>query len=190
MLVLTIQKKSIAQKIINGNYKADFWKSSFSCISPRFTSGYNICKNELENKLGKSFSEDFSPIWAWVGYPYIKFHTYLYEGDLVALFLDVPASEMVFSDYDKYCDYIYGESTDKDFMLGFTDARNAGKRNRCVQACLESINPNNILLTVDFIRFNGEMKSIENFYNYIRLVNVYVDLKKKVGKVSLQGSVA
>lgn len=186
MLVLTIQEKSIAQRIAMGGYKANFWESKYSCISPSFTQGYNICKRELEVKLGRNLSEDFSPIWAWVGAPYIEFHTYLNEGDLVALFLDIPASEMVFSDYDKYCNFIYGDTKDTDFMVGYIDAKKTEKSTKCIQACLEVIKPSQIVQTVDFVRLDGEHKTIENFYNYLKLISVYMDLRKKIGRVTAQ----
>ena len=174
MLVLTIQKRSIAQKMMHGDYKANFWKSEYGCLSPRFTRGYATIKNELEEKIGVTLSESETPIWAWVGVPYIDFHKGVNEDDLVAMFLDIPSSEMVFSDYDKYCSYVEGETNSLDFMLNESEVLGKTKEGNCVQACINRVKPEQILLAVDYTNINsGTVTTVENFYKYWRLILVY-----------------
>lgn len=183
MLLMTVQKKEIVEKIREGNYKANFWKSDYSCISPRYTKGYMAIKSALEGKLNVSLSESCSPMWAWVGYPYLDFHR-LSGGDskMVAMFIDIPENQIVFSDYDKYCRYIYDEGNIEDFIIPSISGIDLESSETCIQASFLKIEPSQIILTVDFKNFRDvELRSVQGFYNYWNLIFTYQRLKGIAG---------
>lgn len=116
MLVLTFQKKSIAQQIKSKTYHVDMNRSTFAYNSLRFTIGYRKITNELSKK-GLDLLSDEGVIWGWVSSPSQELvKNYLRKG-YVALFIDIDPSKCVMSDYYKFSDYVLGDSTDKDFIV-------------------------------------------------------------------------
>lgn len=168
MLVLTIQDKSVLQMIGDGKYKADFWKCKFSCLSPKFTKGYMVLKSELLRATGKTCD---SPIFAWGGTPFID--SIKGSGDKKALFLEVPENELIFSDYDKFCDFVYGTTETVDFILPKKKAKEKIKRGYCVQVCMPYIKPEWVLSSVDFSLIDKFEGTVDDCYRYCNLLKSY-----------------
>lgn len=168
MLVLTIQDKLVLQMIESGKYKADFWKSKFSCLSPKFTKGYMFLRSELLRATGKSCD---TPIFAWGGTPFID----LVKGseDKKALFLEVPESELIFSDYDRFCDFVYGTTETVDFILPKKKAKEKIKRGYCIQVCMPYIKPEWVLSSVDFSLIDKFEGTVDDCYRYCNLLKSY-----------------
>lgn len=121
MLVLTFQKKEIAQKIRNGSYHVSMSKSTFAYSSLRFTIGYKSMISSLQSK-GVELLPDEGVIWAWVSSPSKEMvKNYLRKG-YVALYIDIDPSKCVMSDYYKFSDYVTGDSTEKDYILDRVDS--------------------------------------------------------------------
>lgn len=168
MLLLSVQKKEIAQKILEGNYHADFWKSDYACLDTNFSKKYAMVSERL-NLTGSD-----APIWAWAGTPFIEFHkakcvTQVY----VCMFLDIPENRIVFSDYDKYCGDSY------DFFISRKEAIERVRKGDCIQACVGYVKPDDVLLQVDYKNIlDDESKSVECFYNSWRMISTYQSLVK------------
>lgn len=161
MLVLTIQRRDIVGKILNGTYHVNLWQSPYVYQSIRFTEGYNKILNELERKTKTSLIDGESCYWGWVKNPYIDFFNYN-KDEYVALFVDIPKSEMVFSDYDKYTDYVLENSNETDFIVeSITDSVPSD----CVQCSFLSLDPSNIKLTVPLSMLNKGCKSVSDMYH-------------------------
>ncbi len=153
MLVLTIQRYKHIQQIYHGSYVPDFTKSSFANLSPRYTRCYKTVLKRLAEKTDRYYIEGLdSCIWGWVRNPYVDFHKksislpnkYLRKQDrLYAMFCDVPEDEMVLTDYDKYCNYVEGNSDSMDFFV--KDFR----QSECIQCSFWGIEPDNIKLIID-----------------------------------------
>lgn len=158
MLVLTIQRKDIVGKILNNTYHVNLWQSPYVYQSIRFTEGYNKILYELEKRNKTSLMDGESCYWGWVKNPYIDFFSYD-KDNYIALFVDVPESEMVFSDYDKYTDYVLENSNEKDFILSSKDSKAD-----CIQCSFLYLNPENIKLTVPLNMLNKNCKSVIEMY--------------------------
>lgn len=160
MLVLTIQRKEILEKILNNSYNVNIWKSPYAFQSVRFTEGYSIILDKLQEKIGAPMLEGESCYWGWIKNPYIDFFAKDAD-DYVALFVDVPENQMVFSDYDKYTDYVLEESTDKDFILTSDKVRSSS----CIQCSFWNLRPENIKLSVPLSMLNRDSKSVSEMYH-------------------------
>lgn len=148
MLIMSVQKEKRLDSIISGTYKPNLYKSRYGCMSIRYTKGYNKIKRLLSKKLGIVTETSTSTYWGWAKCPYIKFHCNVNVApeELVVLFLEIPESQCVLSDYDKYCDYVNEDSNSMDFILENINDKNA----LCVQANFLSIKKENILLTIPY----------------------------------------
>lgn len=173
MLVLTVQDNSVVQMLNEGKYKADFWKTRLGCLSPRFTKGYNLIRKELRNRVNRSCE---SPIFAWGGTPFIE--SVRCGKNKQVLFLEVPENELVFSDYDKFCDYVYGISDDADFMLSSRRAKNLINRGYCVQVSMAYIKPEWVVSTVDFNIVNNFEGTVDDCYRYYKILKAYFHLSE------------
>ena len=159
MLVLTIQRKDIVNKILNNTYHVNLWQSPYVYQSIKFTEGYNKILHELERKTKTPLMDGESCYWGWVKNPYIDFFNYD-KNNYVALFVDIPKSQMIFSDYDKYTDYVLENSTEDDFILNSSKDMPS-----CVQCSFLRLNPMNIKLTVPLDMLNKDCKSITEMYH-------------------------
>lgn len=177
MLILTIQERSVVDAIKKGTYKPNFWKSKFSCMSVEFTKGYAKILSRLKEKTGAYLSDSDSCLWGWAKAPYIRFHTATpdWKENSVAVFAEVPDSEVVLSDFDVFSEYVLGESDREDYILdNFPD-----DENMCVQCSFLNIKPENILLEVDMSRLigNGCRTSVESLYIGMILMQEFERLK-------------
>lgn len=146
MLVLTVQKYSVLRQVYSKEgYTPSFWKSTNAFLSPLYTKGYKIVLEELFWKTNAAFNfgED-SCIWGWVSNPFLGYYNNrVFDGQddaLYAVIVDVSEDDMVFTDYDKYVEYIEGESGDEGFFID--DAHAFGSK--CVQCSFLNITPSNI----------------------------------------------
>ena len=171
MLVLTVQDKRVLQAVEDGKYKADFWKSRFSCVSPRFTRGYMHLRSELYKETGRLCD---IPVFAWGGAPFVD--SIRGGENKQVLFLEVPDDEMVFSDYDKFCDYIHGSTEKVDFMLQRKRAKERIKRGYCIQVCLPYIKKEWVLSSFDFSLIEKYEGTVDDCYRYCNLLKSYLVL--------------
>lgn len=150
MLVLTVQKESVVQMIKSGMYYPNFWLSEFSCMTTRFTEAYKYLRDALSKKIGKSYLESDFCMWGWVANPFVLFHTVQVDWqNMVALFLDIPEDGVVFSDYDMFTSYVWGESNDGSFVIeDFPEAMQEVDK-RCVQCVFDTIRPSDIVYEVN-----------------------------------------
>lgn len=116
MLVLTFQDKGVLRKLQKGCYFPSLMKSEYAHASVEFTMGYNKILNEL-SKIDYSLLEGDSCLWAWVHSPADEMVQLLVSEDKVAIYMDVDEKKVVFSDYDKYTNFVLGDSDDMDFIL-------------------------------------------------------------------------
>lgn len=118
MLVLTFQKRQIANKIKERNYYVDLNKSNFSNSSFRFTLGYNKILKELRSK-GITMAQNEGCIWGWVSNPSREIiKNYIHMG-YIAMFIDIDESKCVMSDYDVFNSYVQKESNDSQFIVSY-----------------------------------------------------------------------
>lgn len=121
MMVLTVQDYSVVKEILSGIYTPNFLKSSYACSSGRFSRAYLRVLTELSKKTGRDFQYGVDTcMWGWVNYPYLPLHKKngfrRYSKRKYAIFVEIPENQMVFSDYDSYCNYVEG-SCSVNFML-------------------------------------------------------------------------
>lgn len=178
MLVLTIQDERVADMMRGGRYKADFWKARFSCLSPRFTRGYEILRKKLMSSKG-IWCE--CPIFGWCGTPFIESIRDSREKKLV--FLEIPNEYMVFSDYDKFSDYVVGDSDKVDFLLTEDEAKGRVYRGSCVQVAMGYVKPEWVVGVFDFEYSKNFEGTVGDFYRYCILLNTYFELLER-SKVS------
>lgn len=175
MLVLTIQDKKVADMMRGGKYVADFWKSRFSCASPRFTRGYSFLKRKLCVEKG-NWCE--CPVFGWCGIPFIE--SIRDNRDKKLVFLEVPDEYLSFSDYDKFSDYVVGDSDRVDFFLSAEEAGRRIKIDSCVQVTMSFTKPEWVVGVFDFEYSRGFEGSVGDFYMYCKLLNMYFYLLEKV----------
>ena len=146
MLVLTIQKKEVIDKIYKGSYRVNMWKSEYAFASPRFTKGYNIIKSNLVRKTGSFMLTSDSCYWGWVCNPFYSFFDLkrMYN-EYYAVFVDIPEEELVLSDYDKYTSFVLEESDSEDFMVEEVLPGDT----RCIQCSFKELNPEDIVFISD-----------------------------------------
>ena len=166
MLVLSFQKEFVLERIFNGGYKAKMGRSEFCRMSERFYKGYRKVKDELSKV--SDMAEWESPVWAWIGEPVVGSWA-----NGVAVFADVPANEMVFSDYERYCEYIESEDENLNFMLPYEEAVKEACGGSCVQACFAGLNPERVVavMGVDEIRESVRRgaETVDDLYRGIKL---------------------
>ena len=149
MNILTVQRYKDIQRIYSSEgYKPDFAKSSYAYASRRYTRAYLEVLNKLSKKTGKDYLPGLdSCIWGWSNNPFLGFYESnkgkRLEDRRYAMFCSIPESDMVYSDYDKYCDFIEENTNDKNF---FVDSPTGAE---CVQCCFWSLRPENINVIVD-----------------------------------------
>lgn len=114
LLVLTFQKSSVAKSISEGIYHVELNKSPFAFSSLRFTMGYKRVLKALKEKI--NILPDEGCIWGWVSSPSAEMvKNYLRKG-YVAMYIDVNPEKCVLSDYEKFTDYVVGDTQDNDFI--------------------------------------------------------------------------
>ena len=144
MLILTFQRKELLGKIYSGSYSANIWKSAYAHSSIRFTKGYNKILKSISNKTELGLLPEDSCMWGWVSNPYTKL--FFPKDSFVAIFMEIPESKLVYSDYDKFTDYIHGDSSNDDFIL---DDLTSVSEEGCIQCSFMSIKPENICLVTE-----------------------------------------
>ena len=178
MLVLTVQKKSIAQKMLSGEYKANFWKSDFACVSPNYTRGYAVLSREVSLVEEGYIDGVDSPVWFWAGIPFLGFYRGYVGEPLVAVFMDVPVERLVFSDYSGFEAYVNGSSGCMDFMISRCDVRGKIREGCCVQACAGRVSPGNIVMCTAFSELPvGVDMSVSELYIHSILLGAYKGLR-------------
>lgn len=108
MLVLTIQDIKNAEMLYTTGYTPNLLKSEYPFLAPRYARGYDFMMKKLYEK--DPFGKVESFYWGWVKNPYLPFHRFKHIENKVGIFLDVPPSKIVISDYDKYCEYLEDET--------------------------------------------------------------------------------
>lgn len=168
MLVMTIQKDIVAEKILNtkGIYLGDISKSSYAYLSPRYTIGYKNFSTMLNKKTG--ILSD-CPIFGWSGSPCLE--SIDYTGNRCALFLDVPIDCCVFSGYDTYCDYLDGRKRFSDCILDTGSALWESAKGNCVQVCMGYINSGWI---VDYSPLIPKGVYVDDCLRYCQVINAYL----------------
>lgn len=148
MLVLTVQTRDVVERILSGEkYTPDFSKSTYAYLSPRFTKAYNKTLKELSRKTKKYYTMGVdSCIWGWVGKPFLDFYA-IESGSKnsgkYAVFCEIDEKDLVFSDYDKYSDYIEGYTDSLDFMVSEVS------NDACIQCAFWSLSKRNIVSIVE-----------------------------------------
>lgn len=186
MIILSIQRKEIADIMRSGNYRASLWESSYAFLSPRFTEGYNIINNAVRKRSGKIYSEDESCIWGWVLNPFIDFFTfngYLNPNEYVALFIEVPDNEVVISDYDLFNSFVQGDISGEDFII--SDLSGVPK-DSCLQCSFAGVSPNSIKLEVPLTWVEGMTGDIESIYSKVSNALVWYGLYQKKSLVEIE----
>jgi len=158
MLVLTFQKKDIYDKILDGKYSVDFWKSPYAFLNTRFTEGYRKINKLVSNKLGLAESVKDACFWGWVQNPFLEFIKN--PEDYVAIFVELPSKSMVFSLYDCFTDYCLENSENSDYII----SKGNIKSNDCVQCSFKDLPRDSIRLAVDLNLLEGLNGSIESMY--------------------------
>lgn len=178
MLVLTIQDEKVASMMRGGRYKADFWKARFSCVSPKFTRGYEVLRKKL---MLRGIWCD-CPVFGWCGTPFIESIRDNREKKLV--FLEVPDELLVFSDYDRFSDFVVGDSDRVDFLLSSEEAKRRISRGSCVQVTMGYVKPEWVIGVFEFEYSRNFEGTVGDFYRYCSLLNTYFEIlmKKKVGE--------
>lgn len=173
MLVLTVQDEMVVKALKRGRYKADFWKSRFSCTSPQFTKGYMLLKGCLKSETGCDCD---IPIFAWGGSPFIEASAFD-ERKTKAIFLDVPEKYLIYSDYDKFNDFVQ-EGISDGFLLTKKRAKERIRRGYCVQVCLPWIDPSWVVSVVDYQMVKGLKGTVDDYARYSKLLGTYFELSK------------
>ena len=177
MLILTIQRKEICESILKGNYIPNIWESDYALLSNRFTKGYKKILNTLEDKTGRYLSDSESCYWGWVYNPYTKF---FYPGEeYKAIFINVPESEIVFSDYDLYSDYVHEDSYNDNFIL---ENLQGVKKSDCIQCSFLSCNPKNICLVSDLSSVDNLRGTIGDIYIKALIRDSWLELSRSASK--------
>lgn len=166
MMVLTIQRYKHIQKMYRNSYIPDFSKSRFAYLSPRYTKCYKTILKQLAEKTDRYYIDGLDTcMWGWVRNAYLDFYNkslfpsnkYLKKQDrYYAVFCDIPEDEMVLTDYDKYCDYLEGNTNSLDFFV------KDFSKSECIQCSFWDLSPDKIKLIIDV----DNLKS-NNFINEI-----------------------
>lgn len=172
MMVLSVQEYPVVKGILDRSYSPNFIESSYACSSIRFTKAYFKILLELSKKTGREFRYGFdSCMWGWVNVPFLPLHRKNgfkgYSKRKYAIFVEVPEQELVFSEYNLFCDYV-NEQKDYDgfildnFFYQFFDH---------VQCSFWNIDPARIHLIVD-IDCLEKGYSVEELYEGNKLNDV------------------
>lgn len=146
MLVVSMQKYSIVQEILEGRYNPSFLESPYACMSAGYTECYRRVLDALSDRTGWEYLYGVeSCMWGWVGVPYLPLHGKNWfrrqSNKVYAIFAEIDEKAMVFSDYAKYCASAEGRGTG-DFIL---DRPQGG----VVQCSFWRIHPVDVLRVVD-----------------------------------------
>lgn len=182
MLVLTVKSKETYQGILDGTFKLDFWKSRYAFLNTRFTEEYLKMNKILYNKLGLAESVKTTHFWGWSQNPFLEF--YKSGGEAVAIFIEIPEKDMVFSLYDLYTSYCLEESENSNHLVEIDEV----KDNDCVQCAFREITPENVKLVVDLGMLKGLNGSIESVYIATLIRLQWLRLKGYDGKVIEAGA--
>lgn len=175
MLVMTIQKNVVAERIldtVNGVYLGDITKSNYAYLSPRYTLGYNNF-NVLLNQKRKLWVN--CPIFGWAGSPCVESIDYV--SNRCAIFLDVPTEYCVFSDYDKYCDYLEGTCRFSECLIDEGTALWESAKGSCIQVCMGWIDPKWIL---DYSPLIPRGVYVDDCLRYCQVTNAYLGVKSGI----------
>lgn len=166
MFLMTVQNEKVVKEIMKSKYKPCFWESKFAFQSERFLSAYNLIIEELHKKLKKQKGKTKydSCMWGWVNKPFIDFHLkHLGKKSnkkLYAIFCNIPEKKMVFSDFDKYSDYLDGKTVDSFMVENFESGDT-----RCLQCSFEYLLPENISTIIDVEDLKGlEKDSLDEMW--------------------------
>lgn len=172
MLILTIQKKEVYDKLIKGEYKVDFWKSPYAFLNTRFTKEYRRLGNILNAINRKEAFSESAYFWGWSQNPYLDF--FKNSEDYVAIFMEISSKKMVFSRYDLYTSYCLEESENRDYLVneGITDS------NECIQCVFSGFNLKSIKLVTDLSMLKGMTGSVSSMYISVMLMYQWLFLSK------------
>ena len=165
MLVLTIQKQKVVEKICKGEYSANYWMSDFAFQSVRFAMGYSMVKEKLSEKTGSDYLESDTPYWGWVLNPYFDFFKVKScFGKYSCMFVEVPKEELVFSDYDLYTDFVLGNSDDCNFFL---ESIPYGS-NKCVQCSFMNLSKDRVKAVVPLDKLEScKGETVEDLLKFV-----------------------
>lgn len=168
MLILTVQKKEVYDKLVKGEYKADFWKSPYAFLNTRFTKEYRRLGNILNSINGRETFSESAYFWGWSQNPYLDF--FKNSGDYVAIFIEIPSKNMVFSRYDLYTSYCLEESENRNYLVneGITDS------NECIQCAFSEFNLKNVKLVTDLSLLKGMAGSVSSMYTSAMLIHQWL----------------
>ena len=172
MLILTIQKKEVYDKLIKGEYRVDFWKSPYAFLNTRFTKEYRRLGNILNTINGRETFSESAYFWGWSQNPYLDF--FKNSGDYVAIFIEIPSKNMVFSRYDLYTSYCLEESENRNYLVnkGITDS------NECIQCVFNDLNLKSVKLVADLSMLKGMVGSVSSMYISVMLMLQWLFLSK------------
>lgn len=173
MMILTVQDYSVIEGIIDNTYMPNFMKSSYACLSIRFTKAYLKILTELSKKTGRSYQYGVDTcMWGWANSPYLPLHKR--NGFLkgikkrkYAVFVEVPDEELVLSEYSCFCGYVQGDFQSDDFLV----KDEISWIMDYIQCSFWNINPRNIKLIVDLDKIESGY-SVEDLYELNKLNDV------------------
>ena len=176
MLILTIQKKEVYNKIMSNEYKADFWKSPYAFLNTRFTREYKRMGNRLNTIEGKAQFSESAYFWGWSQNPYLDF--FKNSEDYVAIFMEISSKKMVFSRYDLYTSYCLEESENRNYLTPEGTSNN----NECIQCVFSEFNIKNVKLVTKLSLLKGMSGSISSMYISVLLMYQWLFLAKSKEK--------
>lgn len=150
--LVTIQEKKLLPSILKGEYKPEYSKS-YASEDVVSSLSYKYMLQRLTRKTGKTtVNKKDTCIWSWYQNPFLSHHKTIKKNidDLVAITFEIDDKDVLFSDFDKWCEM---------FIQG-----------RCVESVvdLEDIKPNQCIQAVVWgIPVKG-IKSIKSFNEYIK----------------------
>lgn len=152
VILYSIQDRQYLNSILDGSYKPSFLKSyAMEDIVCKYS--YNYMLQNLARKTNKDYKVGRDTcIWAWYQNPFLRNHKNLRNKgkDLVVVAFEVEVDEVVFSDFDIWCEmFVDGKMVDP--IVEFEKIN----KNQSIQAVLWSIPKNKIL----------GVESFNDFYN-------------------------
>lgn len=156
IVLKTVQSKNCLGDILNGTYKPDFNKSMAACDEV-FEEGYKLMLDLLSDKTGVDYEVGKDTcIWAWYRNPYFRNHVNFKNPglDLVVITFEIDDSQVLFSDFDMWCDAII-EGSIEDFRHSISDVEIIDKDEAgiCVQAICWGIPRYSILSVEPFLDY-------------------------------------
>ena len=108
VVLKSVQDRRSLKSILKGEYRPDF-NLSYGAFDEECTKSYKYMLDKLSTKTGEDyiFGKD-TCMWAWYQNPFFKNHiNYKNLGvDLVVITFEIDESQVVFSDFDAWCERI------------------------------------------------------------------------------------